>query len=227
MSTVFLIGVYVIALPALANGKVEAQAASEPGKPKNVSNELVMQNFVAGLNRHDVDAQYALYAKNMVYLDGARRVKPDRESERTSREFEAANDATWRFELSKAGPDWLVGTLTEDMLYYRLLGVGVRSHEVRVRFRDAKIVEMSSSNWTDAGCPYEETRDRFFDWLLEEKPRLAADISRDGRPVFNGETAHRINQAVREWCGPNGCRNCELSENPNPDPSKSSDSNAK
>lgn len=204
LSTLLALGACITVFPALANGPVESQTEAK---------ELVMQRFVAALNSHDVDAQYALYAKDMVYLNGERRVKPARKSERRSREFEAANDATWSFEISAVGPDWAEGTLTEDMLYYQLLGVGPRSHEVRVRFRNAKIVEMSSSNWTEAGCPYEETRNRFIDWLIEEKPRLAADVSRDGRIVFNGETAVLINRAVREWCPPTGCPKCGPSNN--------------
>lgn len=174
----------------------EYRALTEAARAKN---EPVMRSFIAALNQHDVDAQYRHYSPDVAYLDNGSRVVPDKERSRPNREFEAANHAQWSYRTLGAGPDSLDVIVTEEMEFYRLLGVGVRSHRACYRFRDGKIFEVEAWDWTQSGRPYAATRDRFAQWVLRERPDAAARVINEGRLQFNAATAPIINLLLREW----------------------------
>ena len=164
-----------------------------------VENEKVMRSFIAALNRHDVDAQYRHYSPDVTYLDNGSRVVPDKERSRPNREFEAANHAQWSYRALGAGLDSLDVIVTEEMEFYRLLGVGARSHRAYYRFREGKIFEVEAWDWTQSGRPYAATRDRFAQWVLRERPDAAAHVINGGGLQFNAATAPVINLLLREW----------------------------
>jgi hypothetical protein len=164
-----------------------------------VRNDRVMRSYVAALNRHSVDAQFAHFAPNMEYLEGTRRASPDKEQERADREFEAANGAVWSYRVVGAGRDSLEMVVTEDMEFYRLLGAGARSHHACYGFRDGKIAGAHSWDWTQAGTPYDEAKRRFVAWLVSARPGDATRITKDGDLVFTGQSAPIINELLRQW----------------------------
>lgn len=187
----------LLALAAVAAAAGVAAASSDDAAA--ASPEQVMESFIAAMNRHSVDDQYAHYAEGMVYIDEGQRFRAYKEMERSDREFEAVNDAVWSYEVLEAGPDSLEMIITEDMEFYRLLGVGPRSHRARYRFRDGKIVEARVWSWTEAGRPYGKTRDRFVAWLLAERPEEAERVTRGGGLLFTQEAAPHINELLRQW----------------------------
>jgi len=168
-------------------------------------NEPVLRSYLAAMNRHDVDAQYAHYAGDMVYVDGERRTHPDREAERPHREFEGGSVGVWSAAVLDAGLDSLELRMTEELDYYRALGVGPRHSRRSLRFRDGKIIEMRSSDWTQDGRPYEGARDLFKAWLLRERPEQARQVTRADRLVFNGATAALLTPLAREWRAADPC----------------------
>jgi hypothetical protein len=169
-------------------------------------NEPVVASLVEALNRHDVDAQFGHYASDMVYLDEGRRIAPDRDGERLDREFEAASDARWSYRVVGAGLDSLELILTEDMEFYRALGVGARSHRARYRFREGRIFEAEAREWFEAGRPYRGARDLFVEWLKRERPEaVAAVLGADGLR-FDGRTAPHVLSLAREWRRAQPCR---------------------
>jgi WD40-like Beta Propeller Repeat len=187
----------------LATGAV----ASEPPSGAEASGpERVFQGFVDAMNRHDVDAQYSFYADDMVYVDEGRRIAPPREDERRDRAFERGSGAVWSYVIVGRGPDRLDVILTEDMEFYRALGAGPRSSRREVRFRDGKIVELSASEWTQAGRPYDGARDLFQEWLVSERPSAAAKVVRSGRLVFDASSAPILGPLAREWRAAHPCR---------------------
>jgi TolB protein len=171
-----------------------------------VGNLRVMESFIAALNRHDVDAQYAHYAPDIHFVDEGRRVAPKRNEERSDREFEAANRAHWSYEVLGAGLDTLDLVIREDMEFYDLLGVGTRGHRARYRFRDGKIAEGRAWDWTQRGRPYEGARDGFAEWAAKERPEEAARFLRGGELRFDGESAALMNPLVAEWRAARPCR---------------------
>jgi hypothetical protein len=188
-------------VPALFVAAVTCSSAAEPSL-----HERVFSSYVAALNRHDVDAQYAHYADDMRYLDGGARIVPPRESERLDRAFERGSGAVWSYEILGRASDRLDVILTEDMEFYRALGVGPRSSRREVRFRGDKIVEMSASDWTQRGRPYEGARDLFKAWLVAERSAAAARVVKDGGLVFDGQSAPILNPLAREWRAAHPCR---------------------
>jgi TolB protein len=169
-------------------------------------NEPLVASLIDALNRHDVDAQYGHYTADMVYLDEGRRIAPEREGERSDREFEWANDARWSYEVLGAGLDSLELVLTEDMEFYRALGVGPRSHRARYRFREGKIREAEVREWFEAGRPYRGARDLFVEWLKRERPEAAAFVLGPEGLRFDGRTAARVLPLAREWRQAQPCR---------------------
>jgi TolB protein len=169
-------------------------------------NEPVVASLVEALNRHDVDAQFGHYASDMVYLDQGRRIPPDRQGERSDREFEAANGARWSYEILGAGLDSLELVVTEDMEFYRALGVGARSHRARYRFREGKIIEAEAREWSEAGRPYRGARDLFVEWLKRERPEAAEAVLGPDGLRFGGRTARRVLPLVSEWRRVRPCR---------------------
>lgn len=178
-------------------------------------NRRVIDRLMAALNRHDVDGQYAEYGPDIHFIDEGRRVVPDKESSRSNRQFESANNAKWSYRVLSTGPDTLELVVTESMDFYDLLGVGPRSHRVRYRFRGGKIVQAEAWEWTQRGRPYEEARDSFARWSARERPAEAVQILRDGRLIFKEETALAINQLVRAWRAAVSCRIYHPSVNSN------------
>ena len=168
--------------------------------------EQVLRGFVAAMNRHDVDAQYAHYAPDMTYLDEGRRVTPPREEERRDRAFEGASGAVWSYEILGRAPGWLDVLLTEELGFYDALGVGSRSSRRELRFHDGKIREMSATEWTQSGRPYEGARDLFKAWLLRERPAPAARLVTAEGLVFDGNTGKALTELAREWRAAEPCR---------------------
>jgi hypothetical protein len=163
------------------------------------ANEEVLRSFFRALNQHDVDAQFRHYAPEIAFHDEGQPVVPNKERARSDREFEDANNAVWSYCVLGGGLDSLDLVITEDMEYYQLLGAGARSHRAWFRFRDGKIAAGEAWDWTQTGRPYEATRDAFIQWLLRERPDVAAELTQNGRLRFQRATAARINEMVREW----------------------------
>jgi hypothetical protein len=167
--------------------------------------ESIMDRHIAAMNRHSVDEQYANYGVGMVYIDEGHRIAPSREDERADREFEEANHAVWSYRVLGGGLNTLEMVITEDMEYYRLLGVGPRSHRARYRFHDGKIIEAQAWDWTEKGCPYRARRDSFVVWALQNEPVQAAKVTREGRLRFERSSAASINALVSKWAKSNPC----------------------
>lgn len=171
-----------------------------------VDHEKVMRSYIAAMNRGDVDAQYSHYGADMHYLDDGQRITPNKEGERSDREFESGNNVKWSYTAVGAGLDSLEMIVSEGMDFYTLLGVGPRSHRARYRFRDGKIVRAQAWDWTQAGRPYRGARDRLVAWALKERPAEAASVTKNGGLIFNKESAARINLLVKEWYAAQPCR---------------------
>ena len=198
------LGVPLAGLAAAAEPR--CGTAVRPEAAGSAGPESVLRSFVLALNRHDVDAQYAHYTDDMAYVDEGRRVPPPREQERRDRAFEGASGAVWSYGVKDAGPDRLDVVLTEDMEFYRALGVGPRSSRRELRLRDGKISEMSARDWTQAGRPYEGARDLFKAWLVRERPEVAAAVTDKGGLVFDARTAPILNPLATEWRAAHPCR---------------------
>jgi TolB protein len=171
-----------------------------------LQNEAVVARFIESLNAHDVDAQYRLYTHDMAHIDEGRRVVPRKDEERADREFEGANGARWSYVVLGAGLDSLELVITEDMEFYRSLGVGARSHRARYRFRDGKIREAEAREWFEAGRPYDGARDLFTAWLKRERPGEAARITGADGLNFDRSTAPLLAPLAREWRKAEPCR---------------------
>jgi hypothetical protein len=143
-----------------------------------------------------------------ILVDGrlaGRRIPPRREAERRDREFEGSSSGRWSYELLGSGLDSLEITLTEELDFYRALGVGPRSSRRNVRFRDGRIVEMGASDWTQAGRPYDGTRDGFAGWLARERPEAARRLVGEDGLVFDGRTARELGALAAEWRAAKPC----------------------
>ncbi len=169
-------------------------------------NEPVMREYIAALDRHDVDGQYSHYSPEMLQPAEGQSVAAKREKSRNEREFEAGSNARWSFTVVGAGLDSLEAIVTESMDFYDALGVGPRSHRARYRFRDGKIAEIETWDWSQPGRPYEGARDRFVAWLTKERPAQASRVLRDGRLIFKKGTAAEMTALAREWFGLQPCR---------------------
>jgi TolB protein len=96
--------------------------------------------------------------------------------------------------------------ITEDMEFYRALGVGPRSHRARYRFRDGRIREIEAREWFEDGRPYRGARDLFTAWLRRERPAEAALVTGAHGLIFDQSTAPVLNQLAREWRAAEPCR---------------------
>ncbi|MET0621146.1 MAG: nuclear transport factor 2 family protein [Thermoanaerobaculia bacterium] len=173
-----------------------ARAVNEPG----------MRGYIAALDRHDVDGQYRYYSPEMLQPAEGQTVAAKREKSRDEREFEAGSNARWSYAVVGAGLDSLEATVTEGMDFYDALGVGPRSHRARYRFRDGKIADIETWDWTQPGRPYSGARDRFVAWMSKERPAQASRLLKDGRLVFKKRTAVEMTALAREWFGLQPCR---------------------
>jgi Tol biopolymer transport system component len=169
-------------------------------------NEPVMRGYIEALDRHDVDGQYGYYSPEMLQPAKGRSAEAEKEGDRRDREFEAVSNARWSYEVVGAGLDCLEAIVTEGMDFYDALGVGPRSHRARYRFRDGKIADIETWDWTQPGRPYEGARDRFAAWLSKERPRPASRLLKDGRLVFAKRTAAEMTALAREWFDLKPCR---------------------
>jgi Tol biopolymer transport system component len=181
-------------------------AAEEPGRTAAPGPEAVLRSLIEAMNRHDVDAQYAHYTNDMVYVHDGLRIVPSREDGRGNREFEGAGGASWSYELVSSGADRLTAVFTERLDLYDALGAGPRSSLRELLFRDGKIASMSATEWTQRGRPYQGARDLFRDWLLRERKQDAARLVRDGQLVFDASTARPLAALAREWRAAHPCR---------------------
>jgi hypothetical protein len=170
------------------------------------ANEPVMRGYIAALDRHDVDGQYSHYSPEMLEPAEGQSIAAKRDKSRNEREFEAGSNARWSYEVVGAGLDSLEAIVTEGMDFYDALGVGPRSHRARYRFRDGKIAEIETWDWTQRGRPYEGARDRFVSWLSKERPAQASRLLKEGRLVFNKGTAAPMTALAKEWFGLQPCR---------------------
>jgi Tol biopolymer transport system component len=170
------------------------------------ANEPVMRGYIAALDRHDVDGQYSHYSPEMLEPAEGQSVAAKRGKSRNEREFEAGSNARWSFTVVGAGLDSLEAIVTEGMDFYDALGVGLRSHRARYRFRDGKIAEIETWDWSQPGRPYEGARDRFVVWLTKERPAQVARLLQDGRLVFKKGTAAPMTALAKEWFGLQPCR---------------------
>ena len=169
-------------------------------------NDPVMRGYIEALDRHDVDGQYSHYSPEMLQPPEGQTIAARRERSRNEREFEAGGNARWSYEIVGAGIDSLEAVVTEGMDFYDALGVGPRSHHARYRFRDGKIAEIETWDWTQPGRPYDGARDRFVVWLSKERPAQAALVLKDGRLVFTKATAAPMTALAREWFDRQPCR---------------------
>ena len=169
-------------------------------------NEPVMREYIAALDRHDVDGQYSYYSPEMLQPAEGQSVAAKREKSRNEREFEAGSNARWSYTVVGAGLDSLDAIVTEGMDFYDALGVGPRSHRARYRFKDGKIAEVETWDWSQPGRPYEGARDRYVAWLSKERPAQASRLLKDGRLVFKKRTAAEMTALAREWFGLQPCR---------------------
>jgi Tol biopolymer transport system component len=186
-------------LPFLAEYRKATDAA-------RAANEPVMRGYIAALDRHDVDGQYSFYSPEMLQPPEGQTVAAKRERSRNEREFEAGSNARWSYVVVGAGLDSLEAIVTEGMDFYDALGVGPRSHRARYRFRDGKIADIETWDWTQPGRPYEGSRDRFVAWLTKERPAQAARLLQNGRLVFTKATAATMTGLAGEWFGLQPCR---------------------
>ena len=169
-------------------------------------NEPVMREYIAALDRHDVDGQYSHYSPEMLQPAEGQSAVAKREKSRNEREFEAGSNARWSFTVVGAGLDSLEATVTEGMDFYDALGVGPRGHRARYRFRDGRIDDIQTWDWSQPGRPYEGARDRFVAWLTKERPAQSSRLLKDGRLVFSRRTAVEMTALAREWFGLQPCR---------------------
>jgi TolB protein len=186
-------------VPFLAEYRAATNAARE-------KNEPVMRGYIEALDRHDVDGQFGYYSKEMLEPPAGQTIEAKKERSRNERGFEAAANARWSFEVVGSGLDSLEAIVTEGMDFYDALGVGPRSHRARYRFRDGKIADIETWDWTQPGRPYEGARDRFVAWLSKERPAQAARLLKNGRLVFTKRTAPEMTALANEWFGLKPCR---------------------
>ena len=165
-----------------------------------------MRAYIAALDRHDVEDQYSHYSTEMLQPPEGQTFEAKKEKSRNEREFEAGSHARWSYEIVGAGPDSLDAIVTEGMDFYDALGAGPRSHRARYRFRDGKIADIETRDWTQPGRPYEGARDRFVAWLSEERASQAARLLKNGRLVFTKDTAAPMTALAREWFDLQPCR---------------------
>jgi len=182
---------------------VEYRKATDAAR---AANEPVMRGYIEALDRHDVDGQYSHYSPEMLQPADGQSVAARREKSRDEREFEAAGNARWSYTVVGGGLDSLEAIVTEGMDFYDALGVGPRSHRARYRFRDGKISEIETWDWSQPGRPYEGTRDRYIAWLSKERPAQASRLLKEGRLVFKKRTAAEMTAVAREWFGLQPCR---------------------
>jgi Tol biopolymer transport system component len=177
-------------------------------------NEAVLRGYIEALDRHDVEGQYSFYSSEMLEPPAGQTIEAKKERSRNERAFEAASNARWSYEIVGAGLDSLEATITEGMDFYDALGVGPRSHRARFRFRDGKITDIETWDWTQPGRPYERARDRFVAWLAKERPARAARLMKNGRLVFQKATAAPMIALAAEWFDLQPCRIYHPSFNP-------------
>jgi len=84
-------------------GLLLAALATGSSQSARARNEKVMRGFVDALNRHDVDAQYAHFTPDMVYVDAGRRITPNKEDDAVTARRPAPVD---RQRDERLGPAW-------------------------------------------------------------------------------------------------------------------------
>ena len=170
------------------------------------ANEPILRGYIEALDRHDVDGQYGHLSPEMLQPAPGKSAEAEKEEDRHDREFEAGSNARWSYAVVGPGLDSLEVTVTEAMDFYDALGVGPRSHHARYRFRDGKISNIESWDWTQKGRPYEGARDRFIAWLTKERPKAASRLMKGGRLVFTKETATEMTALAGKWFDLQPCR---------------------
>jgi hypothetical protein len=169
------------------------------GMPKAAGAQAVepVRCFFAALNAHDFEAMTKCYAPSAVTVRSGTRVPVDFSASRGYREFEAATDARFRFDLRSSTDSTADIVLHEESSFLRALGLTEVTADWRYVVRNGVIVEEHHLRPDSA---YAVRYRQFVAWGRSEQPSLwASVIDQNGNVIFNGVTGRTLVALALQW----------------------------
>jgi len=189
------------AFPFLTALLLGANATSAPAPMASGSPREVLLAYLGALEALDQEGMNRFLADEVTTRspDGRERTM-DREYLRRMREFERAVETSWTHRILKVSGDRVTVELVEKNDFYDLLGVGDRSSVREYRVRRGRIdrMEVLQERHEDGG-DYAATYERFKRWLSATPAGSDPRLMRDGRVLFNGESAPLMRPWLERW----------------------------
>ena len=177
-----------VALAAVGpSHRVPADVAAESSEAARV-----LCGYVEARNRNDPAAASSFSAPDVRWLDtdGKNHPKND-ERLKTMLGWESVMGGKWTCRAVGSADGWLEAEISERNRMYDALGVGAIYQRTRVRVADGQIREgRTLSEWT-TGRDEDEAFGDFKKWLQTLPEEKRAGLLRDGRLVYDAETARR------------------------------------
>lgn len=178
-----------------------ANAACAPAPASSDSAREVMLSYLAALEALDQERMNRLLADEVITRSPDGRERPmDRERLRKMRDFERSFGTSWTHRILEVSGEWVKVELLEKNDFYDLLGVGDRTSVREYRIRGGRIDRMEvlrerHEEDSDFAAVYE----RFKRWLSATPAGSDPRLMRDGRVLFDGESAPLLRPWLELW----------------------------
>jgi hypothetical protein len=160
--------------------------------------DALFRDYVAALDRHEIERVLALYAPDLVFRRLGEPVERRIGDLRRIREWEAVMQARFAAEVYATRRDWLSAKLEETNLLYSALDVR-REIVAEYRFEGGLIQETDLRTIREAARPWREALAELEGWLAARPPAETAGILERGRLVFSAAAARRLLPLLEEW----------------------------
>lgn len=185
-------------------GALSAVCLSTPAQPldqrwrdRRASPVDAVRCFFASLNAHDYEAMRKCYATSPVTVRNGARTPVNFDASRGYREFEAATEARFSFDLKSSSDTTADVVLHEESDFLGALGLAEVTADWRYVVRDGVIVE---EHHLRADSAYAVRFREFVRWGRANQPPLWSSVlDTDGNVRFNGTTARALVALGRQW----------------------------
>jgi hypothetical protein len=179
-----------IALALLLSFPAPAPASCHP---------CAVKTYVDAVNAHDVDRATARLAYEVRLSGPGDEVREGRAAVRERLGWDAATNATFRYDKLKAKGDSVEGLFVERNDVYTLLGVEELRYRLVFSFEGDLIREVRREEIDHPGPTVSEALEPFLAWATAHHPETLDAIYPAGRIAFDADSARKWLTLLREW----------------------------
>ena len=158
--------------------------------------------YLEALTRLDHDAMAALWAPDVVIIDGEGDVRPVQPAfARDMRAYERAAGTQWGYTIDSVHGDSAFATLTESNEFYDLVGVGPRTQREIFVASGGRIRSMRGLTMEHPGGDFDSVYTAFKRWVIDTARVRDSVLVGDGVLRFTAESAEPMRRWLKAWRG--------------------------